>query len=163
MSELSYGDGPHTVLHWYVFLCPFSYVGESRSALLVEAGFKVVALPFQAHPGMPHGGLAMGPRRGLRSMMIEQEARSVGLGLCWPRRIPHSRRALAAAEWVRRHEPGAFGEFHRGLFAAHFVVGEDIDHQAVIDRHAVMAGVDLGALHDALADGSAVAAVGQAE
>jgi predicted DsbA family dithiol-disulfide isomerase len=49
------------------------------------------------------------------------------------------------------------------LFEAHFALGEDIDNQAVIDRHATNAGVDLGALHTALADGSAYAEVDRAE
>ena len=163
MSESIYDDGPHTVLHWYDFACPFSYVGQHRTALLVEAGYDVIALPFQAHAGMPFGGLPMGRGYGLRYTMLEQEARAVGLALRWPRRIPHSRRALAAAEWVRRYRPSAFAEVHRKLFEAHFVLGEDIDDQAVIDRHAVKAGVDLRALHDALDDGSAPAAVSQAE
>jgi predicted DsbA family dithiol-disulfide isomerase len=163
MSESCYGHGPHSVLHWYDFVCPYSYVGQHRTAILVEAGFDVVALPFQAHPGMPPGGLAAGPGRGLRYTGLEQEARAAGLELRWPNRIPHSRMALAAAEWVRRHQPDAFAEVHRKLFEAHFVRGEDIDDEAVIDRHAATAGVDLGALHHALLDGSAPAAVSQAE
>jgi predicted DsbA family dithiol-disulfide isomerase len=163
MIESCYDDGPRTVLHWYDIVCPFSYVGQSRTAVLVEAGFDVVALPFQAHPGMPRGGLPMGRGRGLTYAMVEREADAVGLALRWPNRIPDSRRALAAAEWVRRNEPGAFAQVHRALFDAHFVLGQDIDDQVVIDRHAVNAGVDLDALHDAIDDGTAAAAVGQTE
>jgi predicted DsbA family dithiol-disulfide isomerase len=156
-------DNDRTVLHWYDFACPFSYVGRHRTALLVEAGFDVVLLPFQAHRGMPPGGVPMRFGHGPRHAMIERQARAVAMPLHWPRRIPHSRRALAAAEWARLNEPDAFADLHRRLFDAHFVFGEDIDDQAVIDRHARAAGVDVGHLHAALSDGSAAASVRQAE
>jgi len=51
---------------------------------------------------------------------------------------------------------------HRGLFEAHFVLGEDFEDPAVIDRHASESGMDLAALHAALADDTAVAAVTEA-
>lgn len=163
MSEISHGNGPHSVLYWYDFVCPYCYVGQHRTGVLVDAGLVVVALPFQAHPGMPRGGLPMGPRDGLRYTTLEQEAAAAGLALRWPKRIPNSRRALAAAEWVRRHQPEAFAGLYHKLFEAHFVLGQDIDDQVVVDRHAQAAGVELAALHHALADGSAVAAVSQSE
>jgi predicted DsbA family dithiol-disulfide isomerase len=156
-------DAPAPVLHWYDFVCPFCYIGQSRTAILVDAGLHVVALPFQAHPDIPPAGLVVGPRRGPRSKMLEREAAAEGLTLRWPARIPNSRNALAAAEWVRRTRPDAFGELQRKLFEAHFALGEDIGDQAVIDRHAADAGVDLRALHAALADGRAYLAVDQAE
>ena len=52
------------VLHWYDFLCPFCYVGQHRTDILVRRGLKVVELPFQAHPDIPAGGLFVGPRTG---------------------------------------------------------------------------------------------------
>lgn len=162
MSEIYY-DERYTVLHWYDFVCPFSYIGQARTPLLAEAGFNVVELPFQAHPAMPRGGLPVRPGYGSRHTAIEREAEAVGFELRWPRRIPHSRRALAAAEWVRRHQFDAFDDVRRALFDAHFVRGQDIDDPAVIDRHVAMAGVDVGRLRAALADGSAVAAVARAE
>lgn len=156
-------DAPSRVLHWYDFVCPFCYIGQSRTAILMEAGLEVVSLPFQAHPDIPAAGLVAGPRRGPRSKMLEREAAAAGLVLYWPARIPNSRKALAAAEWVRRNQADSFAELHHKLFEAHFALGEDIDNQAVIDRHAMKAGVDLGALHTALVDGSACAGVDQAE
>jgi predicted DsbA family dithiol-disulfide isomerase len=94
---------------------------------------------------------------------LEREAKEAGLPLNWPPRLPDTRRALAAAEWTRRHQPRAFPEFHKGLFAAHFVLGEDIEDAAVIDRHASESGIDLAALHAAVADNTAAAAVIEAE
>jgi predicted DsbA family dithiol-disulfide isomerase len=156
-------DATTSVLHWYDFVCPFCYVGQSRTAILLDAGLEVISLPFQAHPDIAAGGHFVGPRGGPMYSMLEQQAVAAGLALHWPARTPNSRKALAAAEWVRRNQPNAFAEVQQKLFEAHFALGEDIDDQAVIDRHATNAGVDLGALHTALADGSAYAEVDQAE
>jgi predicted DsbA family dithiol-disulfide isomerase len=95
--------------------------------------------------------------------MLEREAREAGLPLRWPSRLPNTRQALAAAEWTRRNQPGAFPELHGGLFEAHFVLGEDLEDRAVIDRHARDSGVELPALHAALADGSGAAGVSEGE
>lgn len=157
-----HGD-PAKASSWYDFICPFCYVGQSRTAILVRRGVNVTELPFQAHPDIPPGGIQAGPRSGPMYMRLEREADAAGLPLKWPARIPNSRVALAAAEWARRHQPPAFPHLQQGLFNAHFVLGEDLEDMAVIDRHAGRAGVDLEALHAAIADGSATAAVRDAE
>ena len=41
----------------------------------------------------------------------------------------------------------------------HFVLGEDLEDQDVIDRHASASGVDLAKLRAALVDGSAIEAI----
>jgi predicted DsbA family dithiol-disulfide isomerase len=156
-------DDPRTVLNWYDFLCPFCYVGQSRTAILVRHGLHVVELPFQAHPDIPPGGIAAGPRNGPMYAMLEREAKEAGLPLRWPPRLPDTRRALDAAEWARQHQPRAFPQFHKGLFEAHFVLGEDLEDPAVIDQHASESDIDLAALHAALANDSAEAAVTEAE
>ena len=162
IDERQQNDAP-TVLHWYDFLCPFCYVGQHQTAILVRAGLHVVELPFQIHPEIPPGGIAVGPRRGPMYATLEREAKEAGLPLRWPPRLPDTRRALAVAEWARRHEARAFSQLHKQLFEAHFVLGEDLGDPAVIDRHAKASGVDLVALHAALTDGSAEAAVVEAE
>ena len=151
------------ILHWYDFLCPFCYVGLHRTEILVQAGFEVIELPFQAHPEIPFGGIEAGPRDGPMYRMLEREARQAGLPLNWPPRLPNSRIALAAAEWLRRYQPEMFKQFNEDIFAAHFVQGENIGDPAVIDRHALRLGVDLDGLHRAFADGSALAAVSDSE
>jgi predicted DsbA family dithiol-disulfide isomerase len=156
------GD-PGTVTCWYDFLCPFCYVGQHRTAILVRHGLHVAELPFQAHPDIPPGGIPAGPRNGPMYVMLEHEAAEAGLPLRWPERLPDTRRALAAAEWTRRHQPRAFPQLHRDLFAAHFVLGEDLEDPGVIDRHASSSGIELAGLHAALADGSAAEAVTEAE
>jgi predicted DsbA family dithiol-disulfide isomerase len=156
-------DGNGAVLHWYDFVCPFCYVGQQRNEILVRHGLQVVELPFQVHPEIPPGGIEAGPRNGPMYVMLEREAREAGLQLHWPGHLPNTRRALAAAEWVRRNSPAASPSFHRGLFEAHFVLGEDLEDPVVIDRHATESGIDLAALHAALADGSAEEGVTEAE
>jgi|SRR5581483_1320966 len=152
-----------TVLHWYDFLCPFCYVGQNRTAILLRHGLDVVELPFQAHPDVPASGVSVGPREGEMYRFVEREAKETGLILNWPTRLPNTRRALAAAEWVRRHQPDKFTPFKKMLFTAHFVAGEDLGNPAVIDRHAAELGTDVDALDAALSDGSALAAVNGAE
>jgi predicted DsbA family dithiol-disulfide isomerase len=154
---------PRTVLHWYDFLCPFCYVGQQRNAILIRHGFHVEELAFQAHPDVPPGGIPAGPRNGLMYATLEREAKEAGLPLRWPARLPNTRQALAAAEWVRRFHPGGFSQLHRELFEAHFVLGEDLGDIAVIDSHAKSSGVDLTGLHAALEDGSAAGMVTETE
>lgn len=163
MSETDRQDDLRRVLEWYDFLCPFCYVGQSRTALLVRHGLRVAAMPFQAHPDIPPGGIPAGPRKGPMYEMLEREAKEVGLPLNWPSRLPDTRLALAAAEWIRRHEPHAFPLFHEKLFEAHFVLGEDLGESLTIDRYATEVGADLTPLRAALNDGSAAAAVRESE
>jgi predicted DsbA family dithiol-disulfide isomerase len=162
-DERLHFDDPRTVLHWYDFVCPFCYVGQHRTALLARHGLRVVELPFQIHPEIPPGGIAVGPRIGPMYAMLEHEAKEAGLPLHWPPRLPNTRRALATAEWVRRHQPRAFPQLHKQLFEAHFAHGEDLEDPAVLDRYARESGVDIVALHNGLADGSAAEAVAEAE
>lgn len=151
------------VLHWFDFVCPFCYVGQHRNGILERRGLEVVHLPFQIHPEIPAEGVEAGPRTGPMYLMLEREAARAGLPLAWPARLPNTRTALAAAEWVRLRQPGASGDLNRRLFAAHFALGEDLGDRSVIERHASGAGVDLDALRAALAGGEASASLVRAE
>jgi predicted DsbA family dithiol-disulfide isomerase len=152
-----------TVLDWYDFLCPFCYVGQSRTAILRRYGLDIVELPFQAHPDIPANGVPVGPRTGEMYSHLEREAKEAGLVLNWPPRLPNTRHALAAAEWVRRHQPHKFALFQNALFAAHFVAGEDLGNTGIIERYAAELGINLDAFHAAWLDGTALAAVNESE
>jgi predicted DsbA family dithiol-disulfide isomerase len=152
-----------TARHWYDLTCPFCYVAQSRNAIIAANGFTLVQLPFRAHPEVPDGGLEVGPRRGPTYELLAAEATEAGLELHWPPRLPGSLRALAAAEWVRTHNPAAFPQLVAELFAAHFARGEDIGSQQIIDARAAAAGVDTAALHVALGNGQAYGAVTASE
>jgi len=151
------------VLHWYDFLCPFCYVGRQRNTIFEDHGFDVIDIPFQAHSDIPRGGRAAGCRAGPMYGYIEQEARAAGLPLVWPDRLPNTRMALAAAEWVRRHAPLSFPALEKALFAAHFARGEDIGDPDVVAAYVGEAGADAAATRAALDDGSAYALVDRSE
>lgn len=151
------------VLHWYDFVCPFCYVGQARNAIFEHYGVEVVDIPFQIHPEIPPEGRTVGQRTGSLYRLIEEEALAAGLPLAWPPRLPNTRMALAAAEWARRQAPQAFPELERALFAAHFVLGEDLGDWAVVERHALAAGFDTAAMRAALDDRSAYELVEQSE
>jgi predicted DsbA family dithiol-disulfide isomerase len=151
------------VLHWYDFICPNSYIGQHRNAILVERGCSVVQLPFQSHHDVPAEGLRVESRNGPMYTELVREAKASGLRLNWSTYFPNSRGALACAEWVRLHQPDAFPRFHKTLFDAHFLLGENVGSPEVIFRHATDLGIDLKALQTALADGSAGAALRESE
>jgi 2-hydroxychromene-2-carboxylate isomerase len=148
---------------WYDYLCPFSYLGQDRTRILRRHGLQVIELPLQIHPDLPPGGIPAWPRRGGLYERLDLEARVAGLELRWPARLPVSKSALAAAEWVRRHAPSVFRPFHRALYEAHFALGEDIESPDVIHARAAAAGVNLAELRAAIADGRASAALARAE
>jgi predicted DsbA family dithiol-disulfide isomerase len=150
-------------LHWYDFLCPFCYVGQQRTALLVQRGLDVLLLPFRVHPEIPRGGVPAGSRVGPTYRMLEREAEAAGLPLHWPPHLPDTSRALAAAEWVRRHRTAAFPQVHKALFAAHFALGEDLEDPFVIERHAAAAGIERGSLNEVMDSRNAAVAVMDAE
>jgi len=157
------GRDAQTLLTWYDFLCPFCYVGQHRTAIPIAHGLRVVELPFQAHPDIPPGGIPAPPRSGPMYAMLEREAREAGLPLNWPPRLPDTRARLGCCRLDSAAPTACVPSIHKDLFAAHFVLGEDLEDATVIDRHASGAGVDLDALHAALADGSAAAGVDEAE
>ncbi|HEY4370447.1 MAG TPA: DsbA family protein [Burkholderiales bacterium] len=156
-------EDPRTLLHWYDLLCPFCYIAQQRNEILTGHSLTVIEMPLRAHPEIPPEGQWVGPRRGPMYEHLEQEAQLAGLLLRWPDRLPDTRLALAAAEWVRLYQGQAFAAFQRGLFSAHFALGEDLGDARTIEHHAREAGVDAGKLAAALADGAAVAALGQSE
>lgn len=154
---------PHRILHWFDFICPFCYVGQQRCEILESRGLQVVRLPFQIHPEIPPEGMEAGPRVSDVHVALQQEGAAAGLPVTWPRRLPSTRVALAAAEWVRVNRPDVSCVFTRRLFAARYVRGEDLADQAVIERHASETGVDVADLRVALASAAAYTSVAEAE
>ena len=151
------------VLVWYDFICPFCYVGQRRSRILAEAGLVVTELPVQAHPEIPVEGVTVGPRSGPMYEFLEREAAAEGLRLNWPSRLPNSRLALTAAEWVRRNQPDKFAALHESLFEAHFANREDIGDPEVVDQHLSALAIDPQPFWEAMEDGSAEQAIAEAE
>ena len=128
--------------HWYDFTCPFCYVSKTRNEILEKKGFKLVALPFQAHIEIPEEGIYMGERKGPMYDLLEKEAADAHLPLIWPLRLPNSRYALAAAEQVRIHFPKLFSGVKSRLYAAHFALGENIGLRQVVNDCLVEFGIN---------------------
>ena len=114
------------------------------------------------HPEIPADGVLTLTLPGGICALLNAQARDAQLELHWPDRQPNSLLALAAAEWTRTSHPRSFTRVVEGLFSAYFACGQDIGAQNIIDGYVGAAGVQLDALHAALADGSAVAAVASA-
>jgi predicted DsbA family dithiol-disulfide isomerase len=151
------------VTHWFDFMCPFCYVAQHRNGILARYGIEVVHLPYQIHPEIPEHGQVAGPRVGPMYEHLAREAAAAGLVLNWSARLSNTRRALAAAEWIRRTAPDKSEDFDRRLFHAYFVDGEDLGDVAVIERHAAAVGIDVDALREALSDGTAKTWLAEAE
>lgn len=150
------------ILHWYDLTCPFCYLAQARNQIFLDHDLVVVELPFQAHPEIPPDGMYIGPRSGPRYEMIAQEAERAGLPLSWPDRLPNSRRALAAAEWVRRSAAEHFPAYQKTLFHAHFAAHEDLGDNEVLILHAAPFGID-ALLKEALEADAIFDAVAEAE
>ncbi len=86
---------------------------------------------------------------------IMTHLRSMGapLGITFADRpfLSNSRSALLAAEFAR--EEGKFNPFHESLFAAYFSHGLDIGSLDVLRQLGMDAGLDAGAMEDAIKDG----------
>lgn len=124
-------------------------MGLDRSNLLRELGVAVVTLPLEIHPEIPVGGLSLQDRWGSRYgeavrmyERIERQCADAGLPFRRPARVPNTRRALATAEWVRRHAPGSFRALERQMFDAQFVDNRPLDDPEVVDELVAEAGAD---------------------
>lgn len=139
---------------WSDYLCPWCYLGLSRTALLQDLGVTITPLPFELHPEIPPDGLALAADRGRRLYdRLAAECAAAGLVLRKPDRLPNTRRALATSEWVRRHQPAVHGGLHRALFGAVFADGLDIGDPDVVDALVADAGGDAPAARAAVEAG----------
>lgn len=110
----------------------------------------------EIHPETPPEGTPLTtlfPRADVEGMTQRLNAMGAPFGLNFQKivRISNSRLALAAAEYAREH--GRFDQFHRAVFHAYFTGGKDIGSMEVLTRTGREAGLDDGAMADALRSG----------
>jgi len=155
---------PVQVVEWSDYLCPWCYLALDRLALLEDLGVDVTCVPFELHPEMPPEGRPVhdGGRLAARLDAIGVECAGAGLPYRRPPRVPNTRFALSAAEWVRRSTPHAFATLHRALFRAHFAEGADIGDTTVVLDLVEAAGGRAADVAAAIARGAAGAAVDDA-
>lgn len=148
---------------WSDYLCPWCYLGTERAAYLErEHGAEVVWYPYDLHPEIPEGGVdaqkaydrvAPGQREAYLQR-LQSLADEAGLEFRPPDRIPKTRKALEAAEWVRMNAGDTFPDFHRALFHAYWVEGRDIEDDDVLRELLSSAGADADAALSLVATGA---------
>ena len=143
------------VEHWFDFICPYCYVAQDRNRILRKHGIDVIEHPLQIHPEIGRGGTPAGPRSGPAYDFLAQEAVSAGLALRWSDRIPYSRPALAAYEWLRKNHPESSEQFAESVFATYFADSRDIESADLLATLAEKAGGDPNRLRAALASAAA--------
>jgi predicted DsbA family dithiol-disulfide isomerase len=146
---------------WSDYLCPWCYVGLDRSARMEALGLRVTHRPYELHPEIPAGGRAVRPtgRMAPTFARIAAECEQLAMAFEPPTRIPNTRMALEAAEWVRVHHPDSFDQVHAGLFRAHFAEGRALDDRAVVSTVVAAAGAPAAEVLAAHDDGRAAALV----
>ncbi|MCU1452631.1 MAG: hypothetical protein JWN46_777 [Acidimicrobiales bacterium] len=146
---------------WSDYLCPWCYIGRSRSAAIEDLGVAVTHLPYELHPEIPPEGRRVRPNGRLANVFdrIEAECAELGLPFRRPARTPNTRRALETAEVVRIAHPAAFAALDTALFHAQFVEGVALDDPAVLDALVAEAGAPAHDVRSAVDEGQGRAAV----
>ena len=124
---------------------------------MAALGLVVVHRPYELHPEIPPEGRRIRPDGQLAPTFarIAAECEEIGLPFRAPSRMPNTRRALEAAEWVRVHHPASADAVHAGLFDAHFARGLAIDDPEVIGQIVADAGAPEDEVRDGIASGAA--------
>ncbi len=110
----------------------------------------------EIHPETPPQGVPMTSRfrqEDIDRMMEHLRTMGAPLGITFADRpfLSNSRSALMAAEFAR--DQGKFEPFHGSLFASYFSHGLDIGSMEVLRQLGMDAGLDAGALEDAVKSG----------
>jgi predicted DsbA family dithiol-disulfide isomerase len=120
----------------------------------------------EIHPETPPRGTPMTDRfrpEDIKRMMKHLGSMGAPLGIVFVDRplLSNSRLALQAAEFSREH--GTFGPFHTALFAAYFSHGLDIGDLDVLRQIGRDAGLDAGAMVNAVQSGKYLPALASAQ
>jgi predicted DsbA family dithiol-disulfide isomerase len=139
-------------LLWRDYLCPWCHLGRDRTALLEELGVTVTARAYELHPEIPLGGRPVRPDGRFARVLehIAAECAAVGLPFRPPSRIANTRRALETSEVVRTEHPEAFPAVDAALYDAQWVHDLDLGDPLVIDGLLADAGLDSGAIGQAV-------------
>ncbi len=145
------------------YTCPWCYVGLRRLDRLREElpeglELDVTWRPFEIHPEVPREGMPVEdlgyPEERWQVMQahLRRQAAAEGIEVANRPKVSNTHRALAASVYAQEEEPGRFPSFHEGLFRAYFSEGRDLGDESVILDVAEDAGLDVGALREALED-----------
>lgn len=140
---------------WSDYVCPFCYLQVPVLERVLEDYGDQVAIDWRAFELRPDPVPTLDPDGDYLHDVWERSvypmAEERGLTLRLPPVQPRSRKAHEAAAYARG--VGQFGVLHSALFRAFFEEGLDIGDDAVLADLAATAGLDAGALLDALRTG----------
>jgi predicted DsbA family dithiol-disulfide isomerase len=149
--------------HWFDFVCPYCYIAPDRNRILRDHGIEVVEHGLRIHPEIPAGGSPAGPRVGPSYDFLAEQAAEAVLPLNWSERMPNTRTALAAFEWLRASDTAVAERFAESVFTAYFAERLDIESVDLLATLAAAAGGDADGLRAALSDGTAYDALAESE
>ncbi len=138
------------------YICPWCYVGLARlEQLRQDFEVTLTACAFDLRPGIPAEGVARAeaskgkvyPPGYLDN--LRQTALAAGIELKRPSLVPNTRKAHEATEFTRDTD-GDLWAVHRALFRAYFEEEQNIGDTDVVVRACEEAGVEGGALSEAL-------------
>lgn len=139
------------------YICPFCYVGfETIRKLKGEFELELEWRGFQIHPDWPAEGIQPDKAREAGDAAarkatwnrITAMADAVGFEIKPPKVLTNSRAALAATEFAR--ESGRDAALEDRIYKAYFNEGVNIGDAETVARLAVDAGLDAGAIADAI-------------
>jgi len=145
------------------YTCPWCFVGLRRLERLREELPQGVELdvewkPFEIHPEVPLQGMPVEDlgypeeRWEVMQAHLRHQAAAEGIEVGNRPKVSNTHQALAASVYAQEEEPERFASFHRRLFRAYFSEGRDLGDEGVILDVAEDAGLDVGALREALED-----------
>jgi predicted DsbA family dithiol-disulfide isomerase len=150
-----------TATAWSDYVCPWAYLGRDRTALIRGLGVEVTVLPYELHPEIPAGGVAVRPGGRLDRVFatIGAECDQLGIPFQAPRRSPNTHHALEVSEVVRIHAPEVWDAFDEALSRAHWVDGADIGDRDQVRQLLADAGGPVDDIAELVADGAGTAAL----
>lgn len=143
-----------TITVWSDYVCPWCYVGLAEvERLRPRYDFTIDWRPFLLRPETPDEGLPLPDR--VKAFIanpdnpLSARARALGITLVLDRPIvPSTRRAHQAAEWARTQ--GRFDALHHALLKRYWTHGENLHEWSTLRAAAADAGLDGGALQQAV-------------
>lgn len=136
---------------YYDYICPFCFLGIKRlETLEKEFPLEIESKGIEIHPEIPPQGV-----RRSKTLRLEQVAQDInemskedGLEITPPGMIANSRLSLEASEFAKIKDK--FSEFHKGIYRAYFLDGENIGDRDVILKVGENAGLQVKELQESL-------------
>jgi predicted DsbA family dithiol-disulfide isomerase len=133
----------HAIL-WRDYLCPWCYLGRSRTAVMHDLGVDVVPRAYDLHPEVPPEGRAVRPGGRYDRVLdrIAAECSAEGMPFNKPARTPNTRRALEIGEILRVDFPDSFAAYDEQCYLTQWIDGGDLGDVQALHGSVAAAGVD---------------------